>query len=61
MYFNRANSSRMENIASLTNSKDRRLTKDYIPKIKCDFEEINKSIEKIRENSISYLKNLVKD
>ncbi len=59
MYFNRANSSRMESIAKLTNSQDRRLTKEHLPNLKCDFNKINHAVEKMRNDSIEYLKSLI--
>ena len=59
MYFNRANSNRMESIAQLTNSTDRRITHDYIPNITCDFKLINKAVDKARNNSIKNLKKII--
>lgn len=61
MYFNRANSTRMESIAKITNSTNRRLTKDSIPQISCDFSTINNAINMVRMNSIKYLKSIVDD
>ncbi len=59
MYFNRANSSRMESIAKLTNSESRRLTNDYSPKVECNFDNINYFIKKIRKESLNNLKNII--
>ncbi len=60
MYYNRANSSRMESIAKITNSLDRRLTKNHMPGLRCDFKNINNSIRKVREESTEYLNKIIK-
>ena len=60
MYLNNSKSaSRLENIAQITHSTDRKLTSGCIPKIECNFDEINRAVEEIRESSISYLKTLL--
>lgn len=62
MYFSNNNSSsRLENIANITDSNDRKLTINHIPDLKCDFDKINYSIDKLREKSIDYLKTLIDD
>ena len=61
MYFsNSKSSSRLENIAKITNSTDRHLTINCIPELKCDFDEINEAVNKVRKKSIDYLKTLTK-
>lgn len=56
MYFSKSNSPRMESIAQITDTTDRRLTKDYTPEIKCNFKNINKAISDLRNKSINNLK-----
>lgn len=58
MYYNRANSSRMESIAELTGSQSRRLTSSNIPEINCDFESIDLKIHALRKESTEYLKEI---
>lgn len=59
MYFNRANSTRMESIATLTDAKSRRLQCGEIPAIECDFSEINRRIAELRKESEKYLKRII--
>ncbi len=59
MYYNRANSSRMDSIAELTGSTNRKMTEDYIPELKCNFEVINKSISNLRDKSMENLEKIV--
>ena len=52
-------SGKLDNIAKITNSQDRHIKDDYVPKLKCDFQLINKEIEKIRKESIRYLSRII--
>lgn len=62
MYFtNSKSSSRLQNIAEITGSTSRELTKNRIPDFNCDFSNINKSISIVRNKSIEYLKSIVND
>ena len=60
MYFTKSNSaSRLDNFADITNSKDRKLMDNHIPKLECDYNNINNAIDKLRKKSIEYLKTLI--
>ncbi|WP_029201383.1 polysaccharide pyruvyl transferase family protein [Oribacterium sp. NK2B42] len=59
MYFNRANSSRMQSIANLTGCSDRQITKDTIPSFECDFSIINNRLELLRSMSTEYLQQII--
>lgn len=62
MYYNEGKPLiRLDNLAKLTDSKDRKIEENYIPKIECDFNKINASIEKYRKESIEYLKSIIDD
>ncbi len=59
MYYNKSNSPRLESIAKLTDTMDRRLTKTYIPEIEFDFNNTNKLISDLRNKSIKNLKKIL--
>lgn len=61
MYFNRANSLRMENLAHVLNCEDRRLSDKIIPKVKMDFSLININIDMFRKTSLEYLNSIIKE
>ena len=60
MYINKTGkTNKLENIAILTKSTDRKLTKDNIPKLEMDFSTINSIIDRERVKSLEYLKDVV--
>ncbi len=61
MYYCKSNSPRMESIAKIVGIESRRLTRDYIPEIECDFKNINKKISDLRCKSINNLKKILEE
>ena len=60
MYYNRANSSRMESIAQYGNVQNRRIVDENIfPDDRIDFSEVNPLLENMRTGSIEYLEKIV--
>ena len=59
MYFNRANSSRMESIARIVGATSRRLTAESVPDIEFDFMQANNCVERLRHEATAYLKRIV--
>lgn len=59
MFFNRANSTRMESIAELVGCQGRRLDLNHTPEVEMSFSEINEAIEKLRADSENYLKVII--
>lgn len=60
MYFShKKSSSRLQNIANITNSTDRELTENYIPNFDCNFDKINNAVKIEREKSINHLKKII--
>ena len=59
MYYNRNNSVKLESVAKLTDTTNRRLTKTYVPEIEFDFNNTNKLISDLRNKSINNLKKIL--
>ena len=59
MYYNRANSTRMESIAKLTGTENRRMTNDNNPEIFMDYSSINTCIDSLRDEAERYLKTII--
>lgn len=61
MYYNRANASRMENMARIVGASSRKLTSESLPDIEFDFSQSNKIINVLREKSNTYLQHIVEE
>lgn len=59
MYYNRANSTRMESIARIVGATSRRLTAESMPDIEYDFSQANNYVESLRQQATAYLKQVV--
>lgn len=60
MYYNRANSSRMESIAQYGKVQNRRIVDENVyPNDRIDFSKVNPLLDKLRIGSIEYLENIV--
>ncbi len=59
MYYIKTCSSRMESIVKILEIKNRKLTKEYIPEIECDFKNINNKVSELRSKSINNLKKIL--